>query len=270
MTVKEFCLVPRVACERSNNNNSHQPPSTVTSSIRKEGESYITRIAPQLVTDSDPSSILTLPLPTPTSFSTCSGGGCNVDGAKTSNARVTVAAQRVVKKKNAVKKHVGDLPRGVPNRGAPRSRAVPTAAKPRYRLREPTTSLRRRRTPNPSLSHMISGAYTTHDNRSMAEGIIEWLERERPEVRWSSDGVFYAPVPGLSVLTLLRHLMRVSDKKDPSTKKEKKLLKDFISVVSIPHYVIPTSLRSERSAKSRTKDEEMLAPLLNNLGWVPY
>ena len=270
MTVKEFCLVPRVACERSNNNNSHQPPSTATSSIRKEGESYITHIAPQLVTDSDPSSILTLPLPTPTSFSTCSGGGCNVDGAKTSNARVTVAAQRVVKKKNAVKKHVGDLPRGVPNRGAPRSRAVPTAAKPRYRLREPTTSLRRRRTPNPSLSHMISGAYTTHDNRSMAEGIIEWLERERPEVRWSSDGVFYAPVPGLSVLTLLRHLMRVSDKKDPSTKKEKKLLKDFISVVSIPHYVIPTSLRSERSAKSRTKDEEMLAPLLSNLGWVPY
>ena len=268
MTVKEFCLVPRVACERSN--ISHQPPSTATSSTRKEGESYITRIAPQLESDSDPSPIPTLPLPTPTSFSTCSGGGCKVDGANTSNARVRVAAQRVVKKKTAVKKHVGDLPRGVPNRGAPRSRAVPTAAKPRYRLREPTTSLRRRRTPNPSLSHMISGAYTTHDNRSMAEGIIEWLERERPEVRWSSDGVFYAPVPGLSVLTLLRHLMRVSDKKDPSTKKEKKLLKDFISVVSIPHYVIPTSLRSERSAKSRTKDEEMLAPLLNNLGWVPY
>ena len=268
--VKEFCLVPRLACARTDIGNAPQPPNTGTPLTSNDGESYITHIAPQLATDSVPYTVPTLASPPLTSFSSCPGGGCNVGGAVRSNARVTVAAHRVVKKKkNAVKKYIGDLLEAVPRRGAPRSRAVPISAKPQYRHREPATSLRRRRTPNPSLSHILPCAFSTRDARGMAEGIIEWLERERPEVRWSSEGVFYAPLAGLSVVTFLRYLMKVKAKEE-LTKKEIRQVEDFITVASIPQHVIPTRLRTASSAETRTKDEERLRPLLRNLGWEPY
>ena len=144
MTVKEFCLVPRLVCARTDIGNASQPPNTATPLTSKDGESYITRIAPQLATASETSTVPTLSSLVLSSFSSCPGGGCNVGGAVGSNARVTVAAQRVVKK-IAVKNYIGDLLEEVPRRGIPRSRTVPINAKPRYRLHEAGTSLGRRR-----------------------------------------------------------------------------------------------------------------------------
>ena len=272
MTVKEFCLVPRLVCARTDIGNASQPPNTATPLTSKDGESYITRIAPQLATASETSTVPTLSSPVLSSFSSCPGGGCNVGGAVGCNALVSVAAQRVAKKKkkkNAVTKYIGDLLEEVPSRGASRSRTVPIDSRPRYRVREPVTSLRRRRTPNPSISHILLAAFDIKENYKIAEKIVEWLERERPQVRWSSDGVFYEPLPGLSVVTFLKSLLKISAKKE-LTKKEKRMIRAFISVVPIPQHIIPFKLRIETSPDRRAKDEERLSPLLSNLGWQPY